>query len=92
LLTGRTVRGGDALRLGIVHRVVAPPTLEASAVTWAEEIARAPRAGLTATKAIVADIRAGLKGREPEAYGAALRTSPEAQARIQAFVARRRGG
>ncbi len=29
---------------------------------------------------------------EPEAYGAALRTSPEAQARIQAFVARKRGG
>jgi enoyl-CoA hydratase/carnithine racemase len=92
LLTGRTVRGGDALRLGIVHRVVAPPTLEASAVSWAEDIARAPRAGLAATKAIVSDIRAGLKGREPEAYGAALRTSPEAQARIQAFVARKRGG
>jgi enoyl-CoA hydratase/carnithine racemase len=91
LLTGRSVRGADALRLGIVNRVVAPPTLEASAVTWAEEIAKSPRAGLAATKAIVADIRAGLKGREPEAYGAALRTSPEAQARIQAFVTRKRG-
>jgi enoyl-CoA hydratase/carnithine racemase len=92
LLTGRTVRGADALRLGIVNRVVAPPTLEASALAWAEEIARAPRAGLAATKQIVADIRVGLKGREPEAYGAALRTSPEAQARIQAFVTRKRGG
>ena len=91
LLTGRMVRGSDALRLGIVNRVVAPPTLEASALAWAEEIARAPRAGLAATKQIVADIRIGLKGREPEAYGAALRTSPEAQARIQAFVSRRRG-
>jgi enoyl-CoA hydratase/carnithine racemase len=91
LLTGRTVRGADALRLGIVNRVVAPPTLEAAAVAWAEEIAKAPRAGLAATKAIVADIRAGRTGREPEAYGAALRTSPEAQARIQAFVARTRG-
>jgi enoyl-CoA hydratase/carnithine racemase len=91
LLTGRTVRGADALRLGIVNRVVAPPTLDASALAWAEEIAKAPRAGLAATKTIVADIRVGLKGREPEAYGAALRTSPEAQARIQAFVARKRG-
>ena len=91
LLTGRTVRGTDALRLGIVNRVVAPPTLEASALAWAEEIARSPRAGLAATKAIVADVRAGLMGREPEAYGASLRTSPEARARIQAFVTRKRG-
>ena len=91
LLTGRTVRGAEALRLGIVNRVVAPPTLEASALAWAEEIVKAPRAGLAATKQIVADIRVGLKGREPEAYGAALRTSPEAQARIQAFVDRKRG-
>jgi enoyl-CoA hydratase/carnithine racemase len=91
LLTGRMVRGADALRLGIVNRVVAPPTLVASALSWAAEIARAPRAGLAATKQIVADIRTGLKGREPEAYGAALRTSPEAQARIQAFVSRKRG-
>ena len=91
LLTGRTVRATDGLRMGLVNRVVAPPTLEASALAWAEEIAKAPRAGLAATKAMVADIRAGLKGREPEAYGAALRTSPEARARIQAFVARKRG-
>jgi len=69
---------------------VAPPTIEASAVAWADEIANAPRAGLAATKAIVADIRAGLRGREPEAYGAALRTSPEARARITAFVERKR--
>jgi len=92
LLTGRTVRATDALRMGLVNRVVAPPTLEASALAWAEEIAKAPRAGLAATKAIVADIRAGLKGREPEAYGASLRTSPEAQARIQAFARRKREG
>jgi enoyl-CoA hydratase/carnithine racemase len=91
LLTGRTVRATDALRMGLVNRVVAPPTLEASALAWAAEIATAPRAGLAATKAIVADIRAGLEGREPEAYGAALRTTPEARARIQAFVDRKRG-
>jgi enoyl-CoA hydratase/carnithine racemase len=90
LLTGRTVRAQEALRIGLVNRVVAPPTLEASALAWAEEIARAPRAGLAATKEIVADIRAGSKGREPEGYGAALRTSPEARARIEAFISRKR--
>jgi enoyl-CoA hydratase/carnithine racemase len=89
LLTGRTLHASEALRLGLVNRVVAPPTLETSAAAWAAEIARSPRAGLAATKAIVADIRAGRRGREPEAYGAALRTSPEARARIAAFVARK---
>lgn len=92
MLTGRTIHASEALRLGVVNRVVASPTLEATAISWAEEIAKAPRAGLAATKAIIADIRAGRAGREPEAYGAALRTSPEARARIDAFVARKKGG
>jgi enoyl-CoA hydratase/carnithine racemase len=92
LLSGRVVHASEALRLGLVNRVVAPPTLEASAIGWAREIAASPREGLAATKAIVAALRAGSPGREPEAYGAALRTSPAARARIAAFVARRRGG
>ena len=90
LLTGRTVHATEALRLGLVNRVVAAATLESSAATWAAEIARAPRAGLSATKAIVAALRRGGAGEEPRAYGATLRTSPEARARIAAFVARRR--
>ena len=90
LLSGRTVHASEALRMGLVNRVVAPPTLEASALTWASEIAASPREGLAATKEIVAAIRAGTKGREPEAYGAALRTSEAARARIKAFSAKRR--
>jgi enoyl-CoA hydratase/carnithine racemase len=88
LLTGRTLRADEALRIGLVNRVVAAPTLEASAAAWAAEIARAPREGLAATKQIVADLRAGLRGREPEAYGTLLRTA-DARARIQAFVHRK---
>jgi enoyl-CoA hydratase/carnithine racemase len=75
--------------MGLVNRVVAWPTLEASAQAWAEEIARAPRAGLSATKDIVRALRAGPGGGEPAAYGAALRTSPAARERIQRFVERR---
>jgi hypothetical protein len=45
--------------------------------------------GLAATKEIVAAIRAGTKGREPEAYGAALRTGAAARDHIRAFAARR---
>lgn len=91
MLTGRTVHATEALRMGLVNRVVAPPTLGETARTWAGEIARAPREGLAATKEIVAGIRAGRLGREPEAYGAALRTGAAARERIRAFVEKRRG-
>jgi enoyl-CoA hydratase/carnithine racemase len=90
LLSGRVIRAGEALRMGLVNRVVAAPTLDASALKWASEFAASPREGLAATKNIVAAIRSGQRATEPEAYGAALRTSPAAQARIQAFAARRR--
>jgi enoyl-CoA hydratase/carnithine racemase len=89
LLTGRVVRANDALRMGLVSRVVAPPTLEPSARQWAEEIARLPHEGLAATKRCVAAIRRGEDAREPAAYAAALAT-PEARARIQDFVDRKR--
>ena len=90
LLTGRTIHASEALRLGLVNRVVAAATLESSATAWATEIARAPRAGLTATKEIVAVLRRAGASDEPRVYGATLRTSPEARARIAEFVARRR--
>ncbi|OLC13291.1 MAG: hypothetical protein AUH29_13305 [Candidatus Rokubacteria bacterium 13_1_40CM_69_27] len=90
LLTGRTIHASEALRMGLVNRVVAAPTLEATAEAWAADIARAPRVGLAATKAVVAMLRAGGRGPEAEAYGAALRTSPAARELIQAFVSRKR--
>jgi enoyl-CoA hydratase/carnithine racemase len=90
LLSGRVIHAGEALRMGLVNRVVAPPTLDASALKWASEIAASPREGLAATKAIVASIRSGRLGGEPEAYGAALRTSEAARARIRAFAEGRR--
>ena len=65
LLTGRTLHATEALRIGLVNRVVAPPTLEASVTSLAAEIARSPRSGLSATKEIVASIRSGGPGREP---------------------------
>jgi len=86
----RPVDASEALRMGLVNRVVAPATLEATVAALASDVARSPRAGLAATKEIVAAIRKGERGQEPEAYGAALRTSPEARARIRAFVERKR--
>jgi enoyl-CoA hydratase len=90
LLTGRTIHATEALRMGLVNRVVAPPTLEASVATLAAEIARSPRGGLGATKDIVAAIRAGGPGREAEGYGGALRASPAARERIRDFASRKK--
>ena len=92
LLTGRTIDAAEALRMGLVTRVVPDGTLERAAADFAADVARHPRGGLAATKAIVADIRAGRSGDAPRAYAAALSADPEARARIAAFVAKKARG
>jgi enoyl-CoA hydratase/carnithine racemase len=92
LLTGRTIDAAEALRMGLVTRVVPDGALERAAADFAAEVARHPRGGLAATKAIVADIRAGRSGDAARAYAAALSADPEARARIAAFVAKKTGG
>ena len=92
LLTGRTIDAAEALRMGLVTRVVPDGSLERAAADFAAEVARHPRGGLAATKAIVADIRAGRSGDAGRAYATALGADPEARARIAAFVAKKTGG
>ena len=89
LLTGRLVDAAEALRMGLVNRVVPDGTLDDAAAEMARQIAAHPRGGIAATKAVIADIRAGRSGAEARSYAAALRSDPEARARIAAFVARR---
>src|SRR5437879_8193087 len=50
LLTGRTIHASEALRMGLVNPVVAPPTLEARALRWAGESDASAREGLARTK------------------------------------------
>jgi enoyl-CoA hydratase/carnithine racemase len=89
MLTARIVDATEAFRMGLVTRVVPDGALDAAADEMAREVARSPRGGLAASKAITADLRAGRAGTEPRAYGA-LRAAPDAQARIAAFLNRRR--
>jgi enoyl-CoA hydratase/carnithine racemase len=89
MLTARAVDAAEAHRMGLVTRVVADGTLDVEAEALAREVARSPRGGLAASKAITAALRAGRPGTEPHAY-AALRAAPEAQGRIAAFLHRRR--
>lgn len=89
MLTARTVDAAEAHRMGLVTRVVPDGALDSATLELAREVARSPRGGLAATKAITADLRAGRGGTEARAYGA-LRAAPDAQARIAAFLNRRR--
>lgn len=89
MLTARIVDAAEAHRMGLVTRVVPDGGLEAAALELAHDVTRSPRGGLAATKAITADLRAGRAGAEPRAYGT-LRAAPDAQARIAAFLNRRR--
>jgi enoyl-CoA hydratase/carnithine racemase len=70
LLTGRPVDAAEALRMGLVTRVVPDGELENATNELAAAIAQHPRGGLAATKAIVADIRAGKSGGAAQAYAA----------------------
>ena len=78
--------------MGLVTRMVPDGALDASTTTLAEGIARHPRAGLAAIKAVVADIRDGRPGAEAQAYAAALRSDEGARARISAFLAKKAKG
>jgi enoyl-CoA hydratase len=90
MLTARTIDATEALRLGLVNRVVDSTALADAANALAAEIARHPAGGLAATKRIVREIRTAALGPEPAAYAAALRTGDEARARINAFLERKR--
>ena len=90
LLTGRPVDAAEALRMGLVTRVAPDGELESATNELAAGIAQQPRGGLAATKAIVADIRAGKSGGAAQAYAASLRRDQDARARIADFVAKRK--
>jgi len=90
LLTGRPVDAAEALRMGLVTRVVPDGELDNATNELAAGIAQHPRGGLAATKAIVANVRAGKSGGAAQAYAASLRRDKDARARIADFVAKRK--
>lgn len=89
ILTGRTVDAEEALRMGLVTRVVPDGALEAAAAELAGQVARHPRGGLAAAKAALVEIGAGRPGGETRSF-AALRTDGAARERITSFLERGR--
>lgn len=54
MLTGATVKADEALRLGILTRIVAPESLEEEAAEQARRFARAPQRAIRLTKRMIA--------------------------------------
>jgi len=88
LLTGRIIDADEALRAGLVTRVVGDGELDQAGVELSAGLAALPRGGLAATKGIVANIRAGKSARAAETYAALLTRDKEARARIASFISR----
>jgi len=89
ILTGRTIDAEEALRMGLVMRVVTDGALDAAATELAGQVARHPRGGLAAAKSAVAEVLAGRPGGETRSF-AALRTDGAARGRIAGFLDRKR--
>lgn len=89
ILSGAQFGAGDALRLGLVNRVVTADRLLDEAVAWAEELARLPEGGIKATKRILTEIVGPYRGGEPAVFAACL-AGGEAQARLRAFFTQRK--
>jgi enoyl-CoA hydratase len=89
VLTGRTVDAGEALRLGLVDRVVAPDDVEGAAHSWARGFVGGPALALRAAKECVdlglgTDLATGLEI-ERQAFTALFGTA-DARAGLASFV------
>ena len=91
ILTARIIEAPEALRLGLVTRVVPSAELADAANALAAEIAQHPPGGLAAAKRILRSLRGGAPApAEAEAFGDALRVGAGARDRVRAFAERKR--
>jgi enoyl-CoA hydratase len=91
ILTARIIEAPEALRLGLVTRVVPSADLADAANALAAEIARHPAGGAAAAKRVVRTLGSPVPGvPEAGAFGDALRSDDEARDRIRAFAERKR--
>jgi enoyl-CoA hydratase/carnithine racemase len=91
LLLGEPVAAAEALRLGLVNRVVPDGHCLAEAETLAARLLAKPHSALLATKKLMKSATTDLRGRmdeESAAFGAQLKT-PELAAIVAGFFATR---
>ena len=85
ILSGAQFDAEEALRIGLVNRVVPLDLLLDRALAWANELSRLPAEGIKATKRLLNQIIGPYRGGEAQAFGACL-GSEEAQIRIRSFL------
>lgn len=88
ILSGRQFDAEEALRIGLVNRVVPAGALLEAALAWAEELACLPESGIRAAKRVLAEIVGPPRAGEARAFAACL-AGGEAQSRIRAFLEKR---
>lgn len=95
ILTGTAIGAEEALRLGLVNRVVAPERVLPEALALAGQVAsKSPVAVSAALAALIRGLEVGLEAGlaiEAEVFGR-VAASDEARSLVGAFLAKRRGG
>jgi methylglutaconyl-CoA hydratase len=90
LITSGEAFGAErALQLGLVHRVVAPASLDEAVADAAEAFVRCGPDAVAAAKRLVRDASASLALPDLPERLAAIRAGPEAREGVDAFLARR---
>lgn len=89
VLSGRQIDAAEALRIGLVDRVVEPDELDAAARSWAGELAAGPAAAMRMAKALIdggldGPLEAGLQA-EQEAFVEVFAT-PDATVGVRSFL------
>jgi methylglutaconyl-CoA hydratase len=90
-LTGRRFTADEAKQIGLVHAVVPADQLDATVARYVDEILGAGREAIAASKALVRGMCNSSPGEAVRLGVAAIaerRVSPEAQARMKAFLKR----
>jgi methylglutaconyl-CoA hydratase len=88
-VSGRRFGADEALEIGLVHRVVAAGELDAAVASAAAEIARCGPVAIAESKRLVRDATASLTLPDLAERIAAVRSSPEGQEGLTAFLEKR---